>query len=76
VSKAKPGLPSIFANLSYAHDRDVIARSILQQHELKRLTSAGLAFHENARWALAIFSHRAVELNFVFADFANPALGW
>jgi hypothetical protein len=55
VSKAKPGLPSISENLSFAHDRDVIARSILQQHELKRLTSAGLAFHENTRSALAIF---------------------
>jgi hypothetical protein len=63
VSKAKPGLSSISANLSYAHDRDVIARSVLQQRELKRLTSAGLAFHENA------------QLNFVLADFANPALG-
>jgi hypothetical protein len=55
VSKAKPGLSSISANLSYAHDRDVIARSVLQQRELKRLTSAGLAFHENARSVLAIF---------------------
>jgi hypothetical protein len=75
VSKAKPGLTSISANLSYAHCRDVIARFVLQQRELKRLTSAGLAFPENARSALATFSHRPVELNFVPADFANPALG-
>ena len=75
MSEAKPGLLSISANLSYAHDRDVIARSILQQRELKRLTSAGLALYENARSALATFSHRPVELNFVPADFANPALG-
>ena len=75
MSEAKPGLSSIFANLSHAHDRDVIARFVLQQRELKRLTSAGLAFSENARSALATFSHRSVELNFVPADFANPALG-
>jgi hypothetical protein len=75
VSEAKPGLPSISANLSYAHDRNIIARRILQQCELKRLASRGLAFHENDRSGLAIFLHRPVKLNFVPADFGNLNLG-
>ena len=76
MSEAKPGLFSISENPSYVHDRDVITRFVLQQRELKRLTCAGLAFPENARSALATFSHRPVELKFVSADFANPALSW
>jgi hypothetical protein len=74
VSEAKPGLPSIFANLSFDRDGEVTFRSLLQQRDVKKLTSAGVAFHENARSAPAIFSHRPVEMNFVPAGFASPAL--
>jgi hypothetical protein len=56
-------------------DGDVIARSLLQQRDAKKLTSAGVAFHENARSAPAIFSHRPVEMNLVPAGFASRALG-
>jgi hypothetical protein len=74
VSEAKPGLPSISANLSYDRNGYVVARSLLQQRDVKKLASAGIAFHENARSAPGIFSHRPVEMSFVHAGFASPAL--
>jgi len=46
LGEAKPGLPSTSANLSVHRDGDAISRSVLQQCDVKKLTSAVVACHD------------------------------